>query len=176
MIRRTPRFLIIGICLLPIVACCGPLTYWRILPTDISRAQYDQALAKWQAQQVLEYTIAGTRVCMCPYQDFQLRVVDGKIDPAHSTVSGQQLTTNDHDVDKQYGFLTVASRFAALEQVTRPQIDFFNNEVFMRVTFDERLGYPNHVKTSAQPGVTTTDLGSSYDVTDLTVLKTKNEP
>ncbi len=162
---RRRRLLLWG--LLPALAC-GWLAYLRVMPTNISRTDYEQALNKWQAHAVQEYEIEGNLLCYCDDGDFRVRVVNNKIDPTHSTIAAHALNTR-NDVDQEYGFLTVAGQFAMIPNLLTPHIT--GSKVYTNVTFDPVLGYPNHSESHAQLGTLITDVSVTYSVTHLTILK-----
>jgi hypothetical protein len=162
---------ILGLALLAICGCCSIPIYFRLVPFNISGNEYEQARARWQAQGITEYEVTLQRVCFCPFSDFQLHVVDGKIDPTRSTIQGQPITESADDIEKDYGTLTVEGQFRGVRQLLGRGLTL-DSEVYTTITFDPVLGYVSRVNDTPQPGVETTDLFYTYEVTQLKIIKT----
>jgi hypothetical protein len=152
----------------------SPTPYPRI---DITRQEYDAALAKWEAARILEYEIdvAYNSVYSPVSGVWRLRVTGGRVIDYHRlTDTMPSLPEPDVNSD-MLQFLTVEAMFNDIKRVlddpTSAQITIGGSpfEVQYMVTFDNALGYP---RTLGIYPIFVTDNESYTEIRNLTILHT----
>jgi len=167
-----------------LVACDSPLlpplrpsvTTTPAIPpprSNITRADYNAALAKWQQQGITDYEISVYQLSLGVNGVYQLRV------------QGDQVTvlsnTSPYPADSSARIYTVAGLFAEIEgyltDVERGKVEGSQILPFVYwVTFDPVLGYPTSLSSGCEdpiyPGAYTcpSDTSVTRTVRDLTVL------
>jgi hypothetical protein len=161
-----------GLLLLWLLFYSGGFFLIRAFPANITHADYEHALALWRVQRAQEYEMVITRGCLCFGTEFTLRVVDGKLDPAHSTMQGEPLTEIPASAMPSVQDLTVEGRFAWIDQRTRLNVFTNDSTTLAAIEFDPQQGYPRAITIHGTLWTPDTDTGSSYTVEKLTILRT----
>ncbi|HUS15846.1 MAG TPA: DUF6174 domain-containing protein [Chloroflexia bacterium] len=147
----------------------GGTLWFGVFPSNISRWDYDQALARWRAQGIQEYEMEVEHVCFCPEIHYQLHVVQGQLDPTRSTARDAPLSGPGETASAQR--LTVEGAFARVDRLLSGNLFSNPHAIYTQVSFDSRLGYPNSITTQGTSSTHITDVDGSYTVKTLTVLK-----
>lgn len=149
-----------------------------LVKKDLAEAKqkYDEALAKWNAQNVLEYDIVARNNSTAPFAGvWTLHVSGNQID----VLSFSKLdvitptTPPDFMVGDALKFMTVEGLFASID--ARLTSAAYGAALEARVdylaTFDPDLGYPISVEIRPKPTNKGQDLASSTKVEKLTIIK-----
>ncbi len=141
---------------------------------NIIRQQYDDALAKWRAQNVEAYEVVVQYSSFAPYAGtWDLKVSGDKIDVVSYSKDGVvPATPTAPTTGDTLSFLTIDARFAVIEhRLTALQLLGVDAEVDYVVTFEPTLGYPISIEIKQKPGVARPDVESKTVVKSLTILK-----
>jgi hypothetical protein len=141
-----------------------------------ARQKYDESLAKWRSQNVLEYEIIARNASTAPFAGvWNLHVSGDQI----AVLSFSKLdvitptTPPDFMVGEALKFMTVDGLFASVD--ARLNSAEYGAALEARVdyiaTFDPDLGYPISVEIRPKPTNKGQDLASSTKVERLTILK-----
>jgi hypothetical protein len=147
---------------------------------NITRGEYEQALARWNAQKIEEYDITtDTRAFMGGTMTVHVSAFGNKVEELAPVARPlDTLTTDDIKYLKEDTveglFATIGDAFKDNEQIKTSAVPA-SEQFYMvyHVSFDPRLGYPNHIV-----GHATNDAGDYlYDsdrdetVTSLKIIK-----
>lgn len=141
-----------------------------------ARQKYDEALAKWRSQNVIEYDVVVRNNSTAPFAGlWTLRVNGPQIDVLSYSTSDVITPTTPPDfmVGDALKFMTVDGLFSSVE--TRLTANDFGSALETRVdylaTFDPELGYPISVEIRPKPNNKGQDLASSTSIQRLTIIK-----
>ncbi len=141
-----------------------------------ARQKYDESLAKWRAQNMLDYEVVVRQNSAAPFAGvWTLRVKGDQVEPtSFSTLDVITPTTPpDFMVGEALKFMTVEGLFASVD--ARLTSDEFGSALEQRVdylaTFEPTLGYPISIEIRPKPNQRGQDLASSTKVERLTIFK-----
>jgi hypothetical protein len=141
-----------------------------------ARQKYDEALAKWRSQNVIEYDVVVRNKSTAPFAGLWTLHVNGpQIDVLSYSTSDVITPTTPPDfmVGEALKFMTVDGLFSSVE--TRLTAVDFGSALETRVdylaTFDPELGYPISVEIRPKPNNKGQDLASSTTIERLTIVK-----
>jgi len=157
------------------------------VPANITQAQFDDALAKWQAQGIEEYElqvewwafqpVMGTWTVRIATNGTTATVLDYRRESGGPTsaltgLGSEGLMPTDqvgiNDLKEQLGELTVEHQFDILRRALAGE---WANETGFEVRFDSALGNPTYVGTMEVPGQAMSSEAWSWEVKSLKVLK-----
>jgi hypothetical protein len=141
-----------------------------------ARQKYEEALARWRSQNVIEYDLVVRNNSTAPFAGLWTLHVNGpQIDVLSYSTSDVITPTTPPDfmVGDALRFMTVDGLFSSVE--TRLTADDFGSALETRVDylakFDPELGYPISVEIRPKPNNKGQDLASSTTIERLTILK-----
>ncbi len=146
-----------------------------------ARAKYDEGLAKWRAQYVIEYEVVVQNNSPAQFGGtWTLHVNGAQIDVVSYSAPNVITPTTPPDfmVGEALKFMTVDGMFASIE--ARLTSEGFGSALEQRVdyisTFEPGLGYPISVEIRPKPNNKGQDLASSTIVQRLTIIKRSIPP
>jgi hypothetical protein len=132
---------------------------------NVTRQQYETALARWRSQGIREYSIK-LQYIVFNYQlmgtwDLLIQT-DGNKEKIVNALRNKETSPLAAD------FLTVESMF----ETVKNKLDYKSEaELYWEVSFDPALGYPSYIVWNTQPGVQIADIQGSINVQGFEVLK-----
>jgi hypothetical protein len=149
-------------------ATCTPSPLTTSVPMpyiNVTRQQYDKALARWRSQGIREYSMT---VEYTVFNSQLMGVWDLHVQTDNAGERVVNASRNKENSPIGGNFLTVESMFETIKN----KLDYKSETgLYWMVSFDPTIGYPSSIAWNTQAGVQITDLQGSKRVQSFEVLK-----